>query len=64
VASGAGVRRSPSPDESSGNPPGRCRSRQPRRHSPLQSGPDGSQVLMFGPHVDGGVEMVDDFWRE
>jgi mannose-6-phosphate isomerase-like protein (cupin superfamily) len=28
----------------------------------LEAGPDGLEVLIFGPHVDGDVEMVDEFW--
>src|SRR5689334_6460158 len=28
----------------------------------FEAGPEGLEVLIFGPHVDGDVEMVDDFW--
>jgi mannose-6-phosphate isomerase-like protein (cupin superfamily) len=28
----------------------------------LEAGPEGLEVLIVGPHVDGDVEMVDDFW--
>lgn len=28
----------------------------------FEAGPDGLQVLIFGPHVDGDGEMVPDFW--
>lgn len=28
----------------------------------LEAGPQGLEVLIVGPHVDGDVEMVDDFW--
>jgi mannose-6-phosphate isomerase-like protein (cupin superfamily) len=28
----------------------------------LEAGPRGLEVLIVGPHVDGDVEMVDDFW--
>lgn len=28
----------------------------------FEAGPDGLEVLIFGPHVDGDSEMVDDFW--
>ena len=28
----------------------------------LEAGPDGLEILIFGPHVEGDVEMVPDFW--
>jgi mannose-6-phosphate isomerase-like protein (cupin superfamily) len=28
----------------------------------LEAGPDGLEVLIFGPHVEGDVEMVNGFW--
>jgi mannose-6-phosphate isomerase-like protein (cupin superfamily) len=28
----------------------------------FEAGPEGLEVLIFGPHVDGDVELVDDFW--
>jgi uncharacterized cupin superfamily protein len=28
----------------------------------FQAGPDGLEVLIFGPHVEGDGELVDDFW--
>ena len=28
----------------------------------LEAGPEGLEVLIFGPHVEGDVEMVADFW--
>ena len=28
----------------------------------FEAGPDGLEVLIFGPHVDGDGEMVADFW--
>jgi mannose-6-phosphate isomerase-like protein (cupin superfamily) len=28
----------------------------------FEAGPDGLQVLIFGPHVEGDGEMVEDFW--
>jgi uncharacterized cupin superfamily protein len=30
----------------------------------FEAGPDGLEVLVFGPHVEGDGELVDDFWRE
>jgi uncharacterized cupin superfamily protein len=30
----------------------------------FQAGPDGLEVLVFGPHVEGDGEMVGDFWRD
>jgi mannose-6-phosphate isomerase-like protein (cupin superfamily) len=30
----------------------------------FEAGPDGLNVLILGPHVDGDVEMVDDFWGD
>ncbi|HLM08459.1 MAG TPA: cupin domain-containing protein [Thermoleophilaceae bacterium] len=30
----------------------------------FQAGPDGLQVLIVGPHVEGDSEMVDDFWDD
>lgn len=30
----------------------------------FQAGPDGLEVLVFGPHVDGDGEIVKDFWGE
>lgn len=30
----------------------------------FQAGPEGLEVLVFGPHVDGDGEMVQDFWGE
>jgi mannose-6-phosphate isomerase-like protein (cupin superfamily) len=35
-------------------PPGTARS--------FEAGDDGLQVLIFGPHVEGDGEMVEDFW--
>jgi mannose-6-phosphate isomerase-like protein (cupin superfamily) len=28
----------------------------------FEAGPDGLEVLIFGPHVEGDSEMVDSFW--
>ena len=28
----------------------------------FEAGPDGLEVLIFGPHVEGDTEMVSDFW--
>ena len=28
----------------------------------FEAGPDGLEVLIFGPHVEGDSEMVSDFW--
>ncbi len=28
----------------------------------FEAGPEGLEVLIFGPHVEGDSEMVDDFW--
>ncbi|HEX5585365.1 cupin domain-containing protein [Gaiella sp.] len=28
----------------------------------FEAGPEGLEVLIFGPHVEGDGEMVDDFW--
>jgi len=28
----------------------------------FEAGPDGLEVLIFGPHVEGDVEVVSDFW--
>ena len=28
----------------------------------FEAGPDGLTVLVFGPHVEGDTELVDDFW--
>jgi quercetin dioxygenase-like cupin family protein len=28
----------------------------------FEAGPDGLEVLIFGPHVEGDGEMVPDFW--
>lgn len=28
----------------------------------FEAGPEGLDVLIFGPHVEGDSEMVDDFW--
>jgi hypothetical protein len=28
----------------------------------FEAGPDGLDVLIFGPHVEGDGETVDDFW--
>ena len=28
----------------------------------FEAGPDGLDVLIFGPHVEGDSEMVADFW--
>lgn len=28
----------------------------------FEAGPDGLEVLVFGPHVEGDAEMVSDFW--
>jgi mannose-6-phosphate isomerase-like protein (cupin superfamily) len=30
----------------------------------FEGGPDGLEVLVFGPHVEADVEMVRDFWSE
>jgi mannose-6-phosphate isomerase-like protein (cupin superfamily) len=30
----------------------------------FEAGPDGLEVLVFGPHVEGDGETVADFWRE
>ncbi|MGH2886139.1 MAG: cupin domain-containing protein [Solirubrobacteraceae bacterium] len=30
----------------------------------FEAGSDGLQVLIFGPHVDSDVEMVEDFWTD
>jgi mannose-6-phosphate isomerase-like protein (cupin superfamily) len=30
----------------------------------FQAGPDGLQVLIFGPHIEGDGEMVDNFWSD
>jgi mannose-6-phosphate isomerase-like protein (cupin superfamily) len=30
----------------------------------FEGGPDGLQVLIFGPHVESDGEMVEDFWGE
>jgi len=30
----------------------------------FEAGPDGLQVLIFGPHVESDGEMVQDFWGE
>jgi mannose-6-phosphate isomerase-like protein (cupin superfamily) len=30
----------------------------------FEASPDGLEVLIFGPHVDGDGEMVPDFWGE
>jgi uncharacterized cupin superfamily protein len=30
----------------------------------FEAGPDGLEVLVFGPHVEGDGELVDDFWSE
>ena len=30
----------------------------------FEAGPDGLEVLVFGPHVEGDGEMVQDFWGE
>ena len=30
----------------------------------FQGGPDGLEVLIFGPHVEGDGELVPDFWAE
>jgi mannose-6-phosphate isomerase-like protein (cupin superfamily) len=30
----------------------------------FEAGPDGLEVLIFGPHVEGDGEMVEDFWAE
>jgi mannose-6-phosphate isomerase-like protein (cupin superfamily) len=30
----------------------------------FEAGPDGLEVLIFGPRVEGDGEMVDDFWGE
>ena len=29
----------------------------------FEAGPDGLEVLIFGPHVEGDGETVDDFWE-
>ncbi len=28
----------------------------------FEAGPEGLEILIFGPHVEGDSEMVDDFW--
>ena len=30
----------------------------------LQAGPDGMEVLAFGPHHEGDTEMIPDFWGD
>jgi mannose-6-phosphate isomerase-like protein (cupin superfamily) len=30
----------------------------------FEAGPDGLEVLIFGPHVEGDGELVDGFWNE
>ncbi len=30
----------------------------------LEAGADGLEVLIFGPHVEGDAEMVQDFWAD
>lgn len=30
----------------------------------FEAGPDGLQVLIFGPHVESDAELVHDFWGE
>jgi mannose-6-phosphate isomerase-like protein (cupin superfamily) len=30
----------------------------------FEAGPEGLEVLIFGPHVDGDVELVSDFWAD
>jgi hypothetical protein len=30
----------------------------------FQAGPDGLEVLIFGPHVESDSELVHDFWGE
>ncbi len=30
----------------------------------FEAGPDGLEVLVFGPHVEADAEIVDDFWRD
>jgi uncharacterized cupin superfamily protein len=30
----------------------------------FEAGPDGLEVLVFGPHVEGDGELVDDFWSD
>ncbi len=30
----------------------------------FEGGPDGLEVLVFGPHVEGDGEMVQDFWAD
>ncbi len=30
----------------------------------FEAGPDGLEVLVFGPHVEGDSEMLQDFWRD
>ncbi len=30
----------------------------------FEAGPDGLEVLIFGPHVDDDVELVSDFWGD
>jgi mannose-6-phosphate isomerase-like protein (cupin superfamily) len=30
----------------------------------FEAGPDGLEVLIFGPHVEGDGELVDGFWSE
>jgi hypothetical protein len=29
----------------------------------FEAGPEGLEVLIFGPHIAGDSEMVDDFWE-
>jgi uncharacterized cupin superfamily protein len=36
----------------------------PRVTRSFEAGPDGLQVLIFGPHVEADGEMVPDFWGE
>ena len=30
----------------------------------FEAGPDGLEVLVFGPHVEDDAVVVDDFWEE
>jgi mannose-6-phosphate isomerase-like protein (cupin superfamily) len=30
----------------------------------FEGGPDGLEVLIFGPHVEGDAELVEDFWGD
>jgi mannose-6-phosphate isomerase-like protein (cupin superfamily) len=30
----------------------------------FEAGPDGLEVLIFGPHVESDIELVDDFWGD